>query len=402
MDQNTNKLTNRTILLITGAVFLIIAVLFTVLSLVTMRPEEPDTSSTLSNNSNVPDDNSSAPPESSEDYSDFSNVFAESLPNESSDNSTESDIIEHGWVINEFGYTYLYGDSGYEQFNYNTASIDRYVVGLNRFSSIIPQGTRIYNIVVPVSSTFASIPREVYVADNFYNKSQSAFVSTVASKTDERVINVPIVEKLEAQYDNGDYVFYRTDRNWTSLAAFTAYQSFCEKSGLTAYPITAFSSSEIGPFLGSYYRATSSPTMEDNPDSVTCISHSDNVTTALTVFDNGMMFEQYRLCNNEVDISSATDCYLGRSAERFQITSTADGGSLLIVGDSSAHALIPMLASHYSKIDFIDPECYKSTIPEFLTERSYDDVLTICYSTNAINGNYIPSFNTIIGVKNNE
>jgi hypothetical protein len=84
--------------------------------------------------------------------------------------------------------------------------------------------------------------------------------------------------------------------------------------------------------------------------------------------------------------------FLGRAAERYEITSNSEGGSLLIVGDTSAHPMIPFLAAHYGHIDFISTEEFKGNIKEVLNKEKYDDVLTICYTTNAVTGGYIPAF----------
>jgi hypothetical protein len=92
---------------------------------------------------------------------------------------------------------------------------------------VIPESVRVYNITVPVSSTFADIPREIYVNDNFYNQSQSAFSSTVASRLNTTITSVKVVNILEEKYDNDEYVYFRTDRNWTSLGAYYAYKQFC-------------------------------------------------------------------------------------------------------------------------------------------------------------------------------
>ena len=50
----------------------------------------------------------------------------------------------------------------------------------------------------------------------------------------------------------------------------------------------------------------------------------------------------------------------------------------------------------------IDPEEYKGDLEGFLVGRKFDDVISMCYSTNAVNGSFIPSFNKFIGVTVNE
>lgn len=72
----------------------------------------------------------------------------------------------------------------------------------------------------------------------------------------------------------------------------------------------------------------------------------------------------------------------------------------MIIGDTSAYPMAPFLAAHYSKIDIINPLKFKGDLKEFLSQRYYDDCICICYSTNAVNGEYIPNLNEIIGDNN--
>ena len=104
-----------------------------------------------------------------------------------------------------------------------------------------------------MGSTFASIPREIYTTDNFYNQAQSSFVSTVTSQTNERLSPIPIVDLLETNYDDGQYVYYRTDKNWTADGAYLAYSAFCEARGFDVVPIMSFSKNTMNGFLGSFY-----------------------------------------------------------------------------------------------------------------------------------------------------
>lgn len=416
------KLSKKSVLIITGTVFIIISLILTAASMLLRRytEQEPITDIGSGNNTSA---NASRPYQETDSQAsevpigDASQAFAESIQeisdtvdttstsdHESSEPNEESNIAvtpSHGWVINEFGYTYLYGNCGYEQFNYKATALERYSNSLNSFASLI-DGCRVFNMTVPVSSTFADIPREIYIGDNFYNQSQSAFVSTVGSKLNEKITNINIVSELEHRYDDGEYVFFRTDHNWTSSGAYTAYRQFCKAALLSAYPIESFVEKEAGEFLGSFYNATASEELERDPDLLYYYPAVSSIKCSLTVYDGDMVYSDYELCNNRVSTETAYNIYLGRDAARYEINTTADGGSLLIIGDSSVAPLAPYLASHYSKIDIINPERFKSSIADFLSEHSYDDVLTMCYSTNAVNGNFIPAFNIINGVVNNE
>ena len=412
MEIKDNKMSKRNIIIITNAIFLAFAVIFTLISLLINNYSVQNCVSQFYENSiensfhnSYEDDfyNSNEISEvleskSSESLSENSNdseIFTNDISIEES--SQEDSEFEHGWIINKYGYTYLYDDCGYVQFNYSEKILNKYADSINYISSLVQDNATVYNITVPVSSTFVSIPREIYKKDNFYNKSQTTFVSTFESKLD-KTINIPIVSKLQTAYENGDYLFFRTDNNWTQLGAYYAYTAFCEASGINAYALSNFPKIEVGKYLGRFYLATQSEKMKNNPDYILGYAPLTSIKTDLTVYNNGLVYNDFELCNNTVDINSAYDIFMGMPAGRYEINTTSDGGSLLIIGDSSAYAIIPFLTSHYSKIEMLDPQYYDLSLEEFLTNRTFDDVLIMCYSTNATSGDYIPCLNTIAGV----
>ncbi len=412
MEIKDKAIPRRNILLISCAIFLVFALIFAFVSiLINDRQQGQDITSEYNkdlssvsifdNTADITDENFFEASEAFYETSDEISVSPEDSSYDSSENTLEEDELQHGWVINKYGYTYLYDDSGYEQFNYSTQTLERYVNSLNHLSSLIPAETKIYSITVPVSTTFMSIPREIYTEDNFYNKSQSAFVSTVESKLNN-ITNISVIPKLESEYNNGEYLFFRTDKNWTQLGAYYAYTVYCESAGLSAYSLSNFPKIEAGEYLGRFYLATQSEKMKKNPDFLLGYSTLPSVKTSLTVYDDGIVYSDYVLCANEVDIDNAYDVFLGISAGRYEINTTSEGGNLLIIGDSSAYPIIPFLTSHYSKIDMIDPQYFDTSLEEFLDNRAYSDVLVMCYSTNATSGNYIPCLNTMAGVTTND
>ncbi len=325
----------------------------------------------------------------------FNDISFDSSVNEPKD-------VYHGFVQNRFGITYVYGDCGFQQFSYKMTALDRYIHSFDYISELVPENTRMFNITVPVSSTFASIPYDIYTADGFYNKSQGTFVATVDSGINDRIVNVPIVSLIKEHYDLGEDMFFRTDKNWTSYSAYLAYVEFCNAANIIPYQLEQFTKAQLGDFLGSFYQATLTEAMETNPDNFIAYTGVEDIKTDVTIYDSGLVIKDYNLCNNKTSVSDRYNYYLGMSAGRYKIGTTANGGSLLVIGDESVHPILPFLSCHYTKIDYINPLYFENSLVDFLNSHSYDDVLTMCYTTNAINGDYIPTLNILTGVLNNE
>jgi len=80
------------------------------------------------------------------------------ISDESNDMSdvSGSDELVHRWVINNLGYTYIYGDIGLEQCSATTATLQRYADTVNSLSSSLPSGVKVYSITVPTHAELIS------------------------------------------------------------------------------------------------------------------------------------------------------------------------------------------------------------------------------------------------------
>lgn len=344
----------------------------------------------------------------SESFDTASRAFAENskTPFESADSGKEESqtgSVKHGWVINERGYTYVYGNAGYEQFNYKPTALMRYVNSLNSLSEIVPENVRMFNMIAPVSSTFADIPREVYTADGFYNAAQGDFVQAVGAKLNVRITNLNVIPSVKSLYDAGDYVFFRTDRNWTPEAAYAAYAEYCAAAGLSRYSSNSFPKNEAGTFLGSFYKATENEDMKNTPDSIVCFCPIPALCAKLTVYSGDSVYECFVPGKNSFSQTEGENVYFGMKSGRYSISTSVDNGrKLLIIGDSSSYPLAMFLSAHYSLVEIVEPEYFKQPFEEYLTNNRFDDILTVCYSTSAVNGDYVPVFNLMTGAAKNE
>lgn len=403
MNRNKDKIHFRIASIISLSLILIISLIFACASFALNQINNNAPSDSLSENSNLESTGVSA---ISSEASEIADTVTEIINEETSVDSEVSlpEIQEpkHCFIQNKYGYTFIYGDSGFEQFNYGSTTLNTYINSLIAFSEHFSKETPIYNITVPVSTTFVDIPSDIKNEHDFHNKSQSTFVELVGEGIKDNITNLSIVDEIQERYNNGEYLFYRTDRNWTPSASYTAYSSFCEAAGLNQYAISIFPEKVHGDYLGWFHFATQDKDMASNPDKLIYYSPIPSVKTVLTVYDGGMKLNNYKLCQNSVDIEDAYDIFVGTTAGRYEIVSTTMGGNLLIVGDSSVFPMLPFLVSHYGKIDVINPVYFNTPLSEYLENRHYDQVITMCYTTNATAGDFMPSFSKFIEENNNE
>lgn len=312
----------------------------------------------------------------------------------------------HGWIINGMGYTYLYYGIGVEQFNYSSKTLNKYTDSLSAIASKLPQGTNVYCMPVPthIGFLYGHISNEVKNEDNFFNSSQEAFIDEVASRLSGSMNVVDVFQPFSEGYENGSKLYFNTDLNWTSDAAYLAYKEFCAASGNAAITIEAYRKNNLENFLGSFYKATYSEHLEKNADVFSYYQSDDTDACTVTVFRDGSSSKKYNLVNNDLySTSSAYSIYLGTTAPRFEVKSPcASGKKLLVIGDGSVSAMLPYLVANYSEIQYIDVAQYDEDLSAFLSEHSFNDVLLMTYATNAVKGDYPAHLETIAGVQVNE
>lgn len=342
-----------------------------------------------------------------------------SLENVSEDNNTISeeqshtdDVSEvpeepfHGWIINNMGYTYLYYGVGVEQFNYSDATLSKYINSIDALSQQVPDGINVYCMPVPtrVGFLYNEISNDIKREDNFYNSLQETFLDTLEETLSKRMTFVNLYDLFETEYQNGKKLYFNTDLNWTSDAAYLAYKAFCGLSDQSASAIEAYEQHAIDGFLGTFYTATQSNFLKENADIFHYYKNAMTDACVVTLYSGKSVYKNYTLMNNSVsDAASAYSIYLGTTGQHFKIETTSSiNRKLLVVGDGSAAAMMPYLVTNYSEIHYIDAALYQGSISTLFDETEFDDVLFAMYATNAVKGSYPNHLATMAGVTQNE
>ena len=190
---------------------------------------------------------------------------------------------------------------------------------------------------------------------------------------DIQTINVIPTMKMHAD----EYIYYRTDHHWASYGAYLAYYD--------AAKIMGFKPSELGEFdiehASDSFRGTLySKTLDDSvtPDIIDyyhrrgdkgielTVNNGDKVTTS-----DSLYFREY------LDVKDKYSSFLGPNAPYIDIKTGVDGPQLLIFKDSYAHALVPFLTSHFSRITVLDMRYINNGCSQYVNVKDYDSVLFV-------------------------
>jgi hypothetical protein len=214
----------------------------------------------------------------------------------------------------------------------------------------------------------------VYSAFTLYPESLPAF----AEFPDERAIlshiqlpeNVLLVDPLDALVQAKDEpVYFRTDHHWTQRGAYEAYLQFCAAAGLTPRTDLAQLHSP-NPFYGSLFSkaplwglAPDEMSLYEIPGTVRVTYDGERTSDSLYTLSALEKKDQYTafLDGNHAIVDIETDAGTGRS--------------LIVLKDSFAHALVPLLAGHYDRITMIDLRYYNLPLTDLLAEKPESEVL---------------------------
>ncbi len=291
-------------------------------------------------------------------------------------------VSVRGWVINRMGYTYLYKDRALQQFNGTARTALRYAETINKITDKL-DAYKTYSIVVPTQVEFMDIPVSVMKEDNFFFTSQSEAIFTTASAT-ENIKDIDITDLLYAHSD--EYLYFRTDPNWTALGAYYAYTAFCDTASLNEIPLESYEKVELKNYLGWFYTATESKMLLDNSDTIVYYRTEAEYPCYITVEENGHKTYTLKYYGTDISTEKGYDVFIGKEKPVCRFETRSKGGSLLIIGDSSVHAFLPFLMAHYSEIVFYNPNCFSDEDTYILPET--DEVLFMSYATNANNAAY--------------
>ncbi|MCL2498498.1 MAG: DHHW family protein [Symbiobacteriaceae bacterium] len=179
----------------------------------------------------------------------------------------------------------------------------------------------------------------------------------------------------------GDH-YFRTDHHWTALGAYAAYQVLAPAMNFTPWSLEQFQRGSFTGFYGSLYSraplfGVASEEVEylfaaSTPVAVT--NSTGEVKDSVIFWENGLVKDKYTI-------------FLGGVQPRLtiaQLPSSSGEGShptrrLLIIKDSFAHPLVPLLVSHFAEIHMIDLRFFRRSVADYFWDNQITDIL-FCFN----------------------
>lgn len=173
-------------------------------------------------------------------------------------------------------------------------------------------------------------------------------------------------------------IYFQTDHHWTQLGAFYGYQSLATALGFEALPFDFWQWSEVSNnFTGSYYAKASQPWYQADT-----IQAAFSPTPLVYLnFDTGAQEPLYS--NAYLNRVDQYGYFLNGTPAFAQIQNPqqTNGKRLVILKDSYAHVLAPLLAEHYESVTLIDLRFFTPAIRAYLQTEQFDQLLFLAGTT---------------------
>lgn len=270
------------------------------------------------------------------------------------------------------GSLYVVGGTALELFRGNETSSRVYAEAINTYAKYMPESISIYDLVVPTHTEFA-LP----VSDRSVSNEQKPVIDVIKNNLSERVKFVDAYASLRRHYENGEYLYFRTDHHWTALGAYYAYVEFCKSYGIEPVDISAYETGRIEPFLGTFYQSSRDAVLRETPDYVEYYM----VDTPCTVTRYDAYGQGYAAKLYYTYVKGEGNSYLAFLGGDFPYmkvqTENKNGKKLMVFKESYGNALVPFLAPHFEEIHIADIRYFPYNAVNFAGQYGITDILFI-------------------------
>ena len=149
-------------------------------------------------------------------------------------------------------------------------------------------------------------------------------------------------------------LYYNTDHHRNAKGAYLLYVEACDKLGVLPFEESFFEQETVcDNFLGTAFFRSCLPDFAVSPDTITLYRYTNDENAKITVHDNSKT--SYGFYDfSKLETSDKYAVFLGGNFAHVSIFTSADKPCLLLIKDSFANAVVPLLSLHFN-IELIDP-----------------------------------------------
>ncbi len=206
-----------------------------------------------------------------------------------------------------------------------------------------------------------SLPDQSYLIADVENYTQS-----------KRIAFINLSELFRAEKDETP-LFYKTDHHWTTRAAKLAFKelmkSWAKSTDEVSFNFLTVTDSFQGTLSSKAGITTSSDIIE------ICVP-KDSALTYVADYENGEKKAATLFDSSKLEVKNKYEVFTGGNYGKITVSTTSSvKDTLLIIKDSYANCMLPMLTPFFAKIVVFDPRYTEEKLSSVMEEESFTHIL---------------------------
>lgn len=248
---------------------------------------------------------------------------------------------------------------------------------LKKMFILSPNSSYIYSDKLP---DYLELPNQSEQIDKIYSL-----------LSDKSITKLDVCSLFEKSREKDDYLlYYKTDHHWTTKAAKKVFNSLESKWKLSTSG-TPYSNTKIEPKFEYYtvsttFQGTLSSTagVHDTYDEVEICLPKNSQGTYVVNFEQSGEKTASLFFKDKLENKNHYEVFLGGNYDKVIISTVSQSdNTLLLIKDSYANCMIPMLTPYFNKIVVVDPRYLTDSLDSIIKEEDFTHVLFL-YNLNTL------------------
>lgn len=272
-----------------------------------------------------------------------------------------------------FDNIYILKDRLVEITEFDKDRLDKNISQINDFSE--NTDTPVYVMLAPTAAGIYSAKLPAYTS----NTDQREMIDNIYYDLDSRIDTIDTFFPMYSARNN--YVYYRTDRKWTSFGAYFAYADGIKELGFEPVALSNYDQEySSNSYYGGLYNELCYNRIGADRVNIFRSKYKTTVDSVELYREDQVLTSKSVYFRSALKTADKTAIFLqGDNFTKATVKTTAeDAPKLLIIKGSYANTLVPFLTPHYSEITLVDPDKLKEegkTLSDVADTSEYDQIL---------------------------